>query len=125
MSRTDVLQVGAARVRITPPLGTPLFGYPVNRPAEAVGDDLDVIAAVIVSGETKAILMSADICLCSEDTANEIKKQIAEKTGFPGECVVYNTTHTHSGPQITRRLTGNNVIFHIFCVKLEFTFQYS
>ena len=106
MKQTSVLQVGAARVCITPPLGTPLFGYPVNRPAEAVGDDLDVIAAAVVSGDTKAMLMSADICLCSEDTVNEIKKQITEQTGFPGECVVYNTTHTHSGPDTSGKISG-------------------
>jgi len=106
MKQTDVLQVGAARVCINPPIGTPLFGYPVNRPAEAVGDDLDVIAAAIVSGDTKAILMSADICLCSEETADEIRKKIEEKTGFPAECIVYNTTHTHSGPDTSGKISG-------------------
>ena len=45
--KTSILNVGVSRKRITPPLGTPLYGYPVHRPAQAVGDDLDVIAAAL------------------------------------------------------------------------------
>lgn len=92
------LNVGAARVVITPPLGTILFGYAPGRPAEAVGDDLHVIAAALTYGETKAMILAADLCSCPVAVANQIRKEISEKTGIPFGSIIFNATHTHSGP---------------------------
>ena len=100
------LQVGVGKKCITPPLGTPLYGYPYHRPAESVGDDLHVTAAAFSYGETKAILFSADIVSCSADFTDKIKAEVALRTGFPTSCMIYSVTHTHSGPQTTLKSSG-------------------
>lgn len=97
------LCVGVAKACVTPPLGTILYGYPRKRLATAVGDDLEVIAAALTYGDTKALLLSADICSCSKEMVDRIAAAVEEQTGFPKECMIYNTTHTHSGP--TTRLS--------------------
>ena len=92
------LQLGVAKRCTSPAVGTILFGYPRQRPALTIGDDLYVVAAAFTYGETKAILISADICLVTEETALEFRQQISEKTGVPVEAITFCTTHTHSGP---------------------------
>lgn len=101
-----ILRLGVARRCITPPLGTVLYGYPLARKAEAVGDDLHVIAAALSWGETKTLLLSADICSCSADFIAVIRNAITEKTGIPGKAIIFCATHTHSGPNTSLRTTG-------------------
>ena len=50
----EQLQLGVAKRCISPALGTILFGYPRQRPALSIGDDLHVIAAAFAYGDTKA-----------------------------------------------------------------------
>ena len=103
---SNTLMLGVSRQCITPPIGTPLYGYPVHRPAQKVGDDLNVIAAAFVCGETKAILLAADICSCTARFTNQLRAEIEAKTGFPGSCIIFNCSHTHSGPNTSERTSG-------------------
>lgn len=100
------LQLGVAKRCTSPALGTILFGYPKQRPAQAIGDDLTVVAAAFTYGDTKAILISADICLVTEQTALEFRQQISAKTGVPVEAITFCTTHTHSGPDTNVQVSG-------------------
>ena len=97
---------GAARRRITPPLGTILYGYPLARKATSVGDDLHVVAAAFAYMETKALLLSADICSCPADFVEIIRKEISKQTGIDRLNIIFCATHTHSGPNIGLRKTG-------------------
>ncbi len=96
-----VLKAGVGRTIITPPLGTILYGYAPGRPAEAVGDDLNLIAAALEYGDTKALILTADVCTCPIKLANEIREAVSEATGVPYGAIVFNTSHTHSGPVTT------------------------
>lgn len=102
----ETLNVGVARRCITPPLGTILYGYPLARAAQAVGDDLHVVAAAFAWGDVRALLISADICSCSSDFVAVIRNAITEKTGIPGKQIIFCATHTHSGPNTSLRATG-------------------
>ena len=84
----ETLNVGVARRCITPPLGTILYGYPLAREAQAVGDDLHVVAAAFACGDVRALLISADICSCSGDFVAVIRNAITEKTGIPTRRVL-------------------------------------
>ncbi|MBE6884824.1 MAG: hypothetical protein E7487_09495 [Ruminococcaceae bacterium] len=101
-----VLKAGVGRVVITPPLGTILYGYAPGRPAEAVGDDLHVIAAAMSYGDTTALVLSADVCTCPPELSDEIRTAIAKETGVPFGNIVFNTTHTHSGPVTSLKRSG-------------------
>lgn len=103
---SPILKAGAGRAVITPPLGTILYGYAPGRPARSVGDDLHVIAAALEYGVIKALILSADVCTCPPKLADEIRAAISEKTGVPYGSIIYNTTHTHSGPVTSLKRSG-------------------
>ena len=81
--RPFILRAGIGRLMITPPLGTLLHGYAPPRPAEAVGDDLHVIAAALEYGDTTVLILSADVCTCPPKLADEIRIAISEKPVCP------------------------------------------
>ena len=101
-----LLRAGVGRVVITPPLGTLLHGYAPPRPAEAVGDDLHVIAVALEYGDTTVLILTADVCVCPPKLADEIRTAISHETGVPFGNILYNTSHTHSGPIVSFSSSG-------------------
>ena len=91
-------KVGIAREKITPPLGTVLYGYPNMRRAESTHDDLNLTAYAFSSGERSVLMISADICVLGEDEATPLRKMISAETGVAFENITFSATHTHSGP---------------------------
>ena len=63
---------GAAKAIITPPLGTKLYGYAFQRTATKVNDDLRVNAIAVEQGESKAILISADVVSIGEELFEKV-----------------------------------------------------
>jgi len=57
-------RVGAAEVKITPPLGTPMAGYLSPRCSEDVLDDLYAKATVLDDGKTKVALVTCALSVC-------------------------------------------------------------
>ena len=100
------LQIGVARRCTSPKMGTILYGYPRQRPTQKILDDLNVIAVAFAYGDTKAVLLSADLCLATEQITHKIRQEISEKTGLPYEAVIFSTTHTHSGPNANEQVSG-------------------
>ncbi len=100
------LKAGAGRAVITPPLGTILFGYAPGRPAKAVGDDLHVTAAALEYGGVRAMILTADVCTCPVRVADAIRGAVSEATGVPVGSILFNTSHTHSGPVTALQDTG-------------------
>ena len=100
------LSVGVGRRVITPELGTILYGYAPGRPAKAVGDDLNVIAAAFRSDTAFSMLICFDVCTCKPELADAIRNAVSQKTGIPFGSIIVNTSHTHSGPVTELRQTG-------------------
>lgn len=95
------LSVGVGRSVITPPLGTILHGYAPGRPAESVGDDLNVTAIALASGGTRVLMLTADLCVMAPNIFKDIRAQLSAATGVPPDHIIYSTTHTHSGPNVS------------------------
>ena len=55
------LQAGFAKVKITPPMGTPMAGYYFDRISNAVHDDLYAKALVLDDGERRWALVACDL----------------------------------------------------------------
>lgn len=98
-------KVGVGREIITPPLGTLLYGYPTERPAESVHDDLNVTAFAFESHNERVIIITADLCELGVDVADRIRNLVSEATGVGVNRIVFSATHTHSGP-CTMNLAG-------------------
>ncbi len=96
------LQAGAARVKITPPVGVGLAGYFHERVARRVRDELFCNAVVLKGQGDPIVLVSLDIIGVYSQLAEDAKRLIIEATGIPGANVLLHATHTHTGPIPTR-----------------------
>jgi hypothetical protein len=91
------LEAGAAKVEITPPLGTPLSGYldRWGRGAVEVHDPLWVRCLYLNDGETTVYLLSADLCVINR----ELRDAVLERApaDIPRDSIILTATHNHSG----------------------------
>jgi len=95
----NTLQAGFARVNITPMLGVDVRGYYQKRFASGVLDELYLDALALCCGDTKVLLMAADLCTIRQELSREIRGYIAEITGVPAEAIYLSASHTHTGPE--------------------------
>lgn len=95
--------VGRAKRIITPPIGTPLYGYPnyEKRKATSVHDDLYANVGAFGYEKPSALLISLDICALRTDMTKRISKEIAKSIPIDEENIIICETHTHSGPCCT------------------------
>lgn len=95
--------LGKAKKVITPPLGTPLYGYPryEQRKATSVHDDLHANAAAFGYGKPSALLLSMDICAIRTDLRDRLAIEIANVIPISPKNVIIASIHTHSGPCVT------------------------
>lgn len=95
------LYLGVSRVDITPEIGARLYGYEDGIFAKSVHDKLSATAYIFQSGDVKAVLISATVCLIKTELATRIRSEIAKELSVPMECCILSATHTHSGPCTT------------------------
>lgn len=92
------LEAAIARRDITPPPGTPLFGYRTERLGHVVHDGLNATALILRQGQTVSALVSLDICLIDEDEVALIRSAVTAIAGIAGANITISATHTHSAP---------------------------
>jgi hypothetical protein len=92
------LQIGTGREKITPKLGTRLFGYPGEIRAKSLHDDLTVTAFAISGENHTVVMMSVTVCLLDNETTAEIRTRIGKELNIPAAHVILSATHTHTGP---------------------------
>ena len=109
------LQVGYARVNVTPPLGVNIAGYYKVRFADGVLDELEACALALRNGDKTAVLMTVDHCGLSRAFLDDWRAEIAEKAGIDVAGVYIHSTHTHQGPVLLKNhsnpLTAEYEIF--------------
>ena len=110
----DSLNLGVARRVITPPIGGQLYGYSPNIFSKSVNDNLTVTVFYFEQGETKALMISATVCLIQTALAENILSLIEKNTDIPKESILLSATHTHSGPN-TAGETGWGDIDQKYC----------
>lgn len=93
------LMAGAAKVDITPAVGTPLAGYSKRRGKPSVGirDPIYVRALAVSDGQDLVVLVSADLLVFPYPLAERIINRISLEHKIPRQAVVLTATHTHSG----------------------------
>lgn len=95
------LQIGVAVSDITPPVGARLMGY-----AERVGGSTGVADTLLLQtvafqqGETRALLVAADLIGLAEYFYDGITRQFQERFAIPPQNVLLIASHNHSGPVI-------------------------
>ncbi|MBR5295296.1 MAG: hypothetical protein IKU24_01750 [Clostridia bacterium] len=95
-----MFQAGFARVDVTPPLGSPLAGYPMERLATKIWDPLELNCVSFFDGENKAVLITSDFLYVMESAATPIRKMISEKCDIPMENVFMQGLHQHTSIRV-------------------------
>ena len=102
------LQVGYAKVNMTPDFSVGLSGYSneSTRRSTGVMSDVFVTCIAAVEGGERVLLYTIDMCGLYEDDWNVLRSVISPATGVPKERILIAATHTHSGPAMTRDANG-------------------
>jgi len=97
------LQVGAASLKITPPVGSVMgnsYGLSIS---EGVHDDLFAKALVFDVGGVKGAFLALDLISIPYGIVVQTRELIANKTEILMENVILTATHCHAGPQMNPR----------------------
>ncbi len=98
--KTVTLEVGVAKVDITPPVGFPLYGYP-SKPSTGIKDSLYAKAIVFKQGETQGALVVCNLLGIPRDLSRIVRERASKETGIPFQNMSISATHTHTSPGIT------------------------
>ncbi len=99
------LTVGAAKVDITPPVGTLLAGALKPRESQGVGNPLYASALVIEDEqESRLALVALDLISLDRSNGGDAAVRLASQaTGIPESHVCLTCSHTHTGPYTRQR----------------------
>ena len=103
---TNEFKAGFARVKATPPMGIPLWGYYIPRLADGILDDLEVNAVALCKGQDKALLMTVDHCGLFKNVVDKMKESVVRATGIDENAIFIHSTHTHTAPEVS--VTSDN-----------------
>lgn len=93
-----MLECGFSKICITPPMGMPIAGGYKPKYAQCVLDDLFARAVAIADDESRAVIVSLDICYLSNEINDECRTRIANECGVDRDAILITCTHTHAGP---------------------------
>jgi len=97
------LKVGVGKSDITPPLGTALEGYYIERLATNVHDELFARAMIIDDGKKSMVLVVVDIIDVSPVGFPEARTRIQKEFNIPASNIIISATHTHTGPVFSEK----------------------
>jgi neutral ceramidase len=103
---TKQFLAGAAKVDITPPLGTYINGDFVTHYAQYIHDPLHVRALVFQQNEILAAMVIVDICVMPKEFLDEIKLEIHKKTRIAPDNILISSTHTHAAGSVASVYLG-------------------
>jgi neutral ceramidase len=92
------LQVGAAELDVTPPVGYRMAGYFNERISTAIHDPLHAKAIVMQQGRVMFAFVFTDMVGVSLDTTSKARELASKQTGIPVPNIVICATHSHTGP---------------------------
>jgi hypothetical protein len=102
---TSPLEAGWSKVKLLFPEGTPLAGYGDRKGNPSIGyhDDLYVKAVVLRNSTDGAVIAGADMLIVPENISKDVMDRLAGKISIPAENIIFNASHTHSGPGASTR----------------------
>ena len=97
-SPNNSLQIGAAEIDITPPIGHRMAGYFDERLSTGIHDPLHAKALVLKRGPEQIALVFCDLVGVSLTVTTNARAQASQKTGIPVSNIMICATHSHTGP---------------------------
>jgi neutral ceramidase len=97
---------GAARVDITPPMGTILGVDYLPHYARFIHDPLHAKALVCRKGSVTIAIVIVDICIMGTDFMDDIKMHIGKQTGIDPQNILLASNHNHASGNVVGLLGG-------------------
>ena len=96
------LQVGYAKINITPDYPVGLGGYSdaETRTNEGFIDYIYTTCIAVTSGEETILIYTIDNCAMTSSTADKIRNAVLPVTGVAGEKIFVGATHGHNCPSL-------------------------
>jgi len=96
-------KAGLAQTKVTPEQPVVMAGYASRtKPFEKIASDLFVKALVLEDSRGhRGVIISSDLLGFPADIAEPICVRIEKSTGLKREQILINSSHTHTGPQIS------------------------
>ena len=96
------MRAGVARVKITPPLPFWLTGYALRtHPADSVLADIFAKALAIDDGhQGRVVIVTTDLIGLPRTVSDAAAKRIQKEFGLKRSQILFNSSHTHTGPTI-------------------------
>ncbi len=111
------VRCGFGSAEITPPVGTPMAGYPRVRldlpwtpdairgyvgclePSAGVHDPLQAVALAVEVNGTRCVLIGLDTLVVTSGFTTAVRSELQEE-GVDGDDVLIGASHTHGGPDV-------------------------
>ena len=95
------LQVGYAKINITPDYSVGLSGYSnaSDRPSNGFVTYIYATCIAVTEGEETILMITLDNIAMEHKAAEQFRSAIMEKTGIPGDKIFFGATHSHSCPE--------------------------
>ena len=96
------LQVGFAKINITPDYSVGLGGYSdaETRRSEGFIDYIYITCIAVTEGEETILLYTLDNCAASKSVADKFRNAVTPVTDIPAEKIFVGATHSHSCPSL-------------------------
>lgn len=97
------MKAGFARVRITPPVGSTMYGFAVrdrDHGCEGTHDDLFVRALYLSHEGREALIVGLDLLFLGRKEVDRCKGAIGRELDLLPKQILLNTSHTHCGPMV-------------------------
>jgi hypothetical protein len=97
-------RVGFGRVNITPNpnTGLQMGGYDGQVSQGVLSYIYATCVAITDETDNTLLLYTLDITDMNKEASDALRTKLTESTGIPGENIIINSTHTHSGPDVTQ-----------------------
>ena len=100
MELKTTFQAGAAKIDITPPLGTIINGDFKAHYAKTIHDPLFAKAVVISDNDVMIALVVVDICVMPKIFVDQVRQTITDQLGINFSNILISSTHTHAAGSV-------------------------
>lgn len=94
------LMAGCAKVKITPPMGTPMGGNVRDKGCQGVHDDLYVKSLVLTDGTKETAIVSCGLLIVTKELTKNVRRLVEKRCAIPEGNILLHAFQTHSGPAL-------------------------
>lgn len=104
------MKVAWKKAQINPSLPTYMEGYVVGRESQTIHDDIEAHVLLLENQGQQFVLISLDIILIDKAFGDRLRERLAQESGIASDQIMVTATHTHSGPQVSTKLSDKTPV---------------